>query len=273
MEDAMEQFRQELAVEKARLDEAFERELAEHRERLNAEKAKEIAALKAALESKATSPPAYPPPPPPPPPRDVHLTLLDDLSNLPGRRAALPTSLTFRGQTTRDRERMKVILTYARSVKKLPGSIMTDPLEDLQEVIARVRGPRTRSPSTEVARSRSGARRPPRPRSRGSVSRSRGRSPPRRSRSPIRRPPSSDDLVTDRFRQIERRLDEVFADVKLIKEQIRQQEENRRWKTVHRASLQARTAPPRVPGSSGAPVRNGENSSMEDELSPEGKML
>ena len=269
----MEQLRQELVVEKARLDEAFERELADHRERLNAEKAGEIAALKAALESRAMSPPAYPPPPPPPPPRDVHLTLRDDLTNLPGRRAALPDSLTFRGQSTRDRERMKVVLAYARSVKKLPGSVMTDPLEDLQEVIARVRGPRTKSPSTEAARSRSGARRPPRPRSRGSASRSRGRSPLRRSRNPIRRPSSSDDLVTDRFRQIERRLDDIVADVKLMKEQIRQQEEDRQWKAAHRASLKARTAPSRAPGSSGAPVRHGENSLKEDELSPEGKML
>jgi hypothetical protein len=79
--------------------------------------------------------------------------------------------------------------------------------------------------------------------------------------------------VADRFRQIERRLDDVIADVKAIKDQLRQQEESRRWKTVHRASLQARTAPPRVPGKSGAPVRAGENSFMEDELSPEGKML
>ena len=269
----MEQFWQELAAEKARLDEAFERELAEHRERLNAEKAKEIATLKAALESKAMDPPAYPPPPPPPPPRDVHLTLADDLSNLPGRRAALPTSLTFRGQVTRDRERMKIVLSYARSVRKLPGSVMTDPLEDLQEVITRCRGPSARSPSAEVARSRSGARRPPRPRPRNSASRSRGRSPQRRSRSPIRRSTPSDDLVTDRFRQIERRLDDLVADVGAMKERLRQQEESRRWKTVHRASLQARAAPPRVPGKSGAPVRTGENSIMEDELSPEGKML
>ena len=269
----MEQLRQEFAVEKARLDEAFERELAEHRERLNAEKAKEIATLKAALESKAIGPPAYPPPPPPPPPRDVHLVLQDDLANLPGRRASLPTSLTIRGQSTRDRERMKTVLTSARLVKKLPGAIMTDPLEDLQAVIARFRGPRTESPSSVVARSRSGTRRPPRPRSRGSASRSRGRSPPRRSRSPIRRPSSSDDLVTDRFRQIERRLDEIVADMKTMKEQLREQMESRRWKSTHRASLQARTAPPRAPGTSGAPVRTGEDSIMEDELSPEGKML
>jgi hypothetical protein len=223
--------------------------------------------------TKAGGPPAHPPPPPPLPPRDVKLVLADDLSNLPGRRAALPTSLTFRGQTTQDRERVKTVLTYARLVKKLPGSVMTDPLEDLQEVIARFKGPGAKSPSSEAARSRSGARRPPRPRSRGSASRSRGRSPPRRSRSPIRRPSTSNDLVSDRFRQIERRLDDVIADVKAIKDQLRQQEESRRWKTVHRASLQARTAPPRVPGKSGAPVRAGENSFMEDELSPEGKML
>jgi hypothetical protein len=196
----MEQLRQEFAAEKARLDEAFERELAEHRERLSKEKAEEVAALRAALASRAPGPPAHPPPPPPPPPRDVHLVLQDDLSNLPGRRAALPTSLTIRGQSTRDRERMKVVLTYARLVKKLPGSILTEPLEDLQEVIARFKGSRAESPSIEAARSRSGARRPPRPRSRGSASRSRGRSPPRRSRSPIRRPQPSDDLITDRFR-------------------------------------------------------------------------
>jgi hypothetical protein len=195
------------------------------------------------------------------------------LSNLPGRRAALPTSITIRGQSTRDRERMKVILTYARLVKKLPGSIMTDPLKDLEEVIHRFKGSKVESPSSEVARSRSGVRRPPRPRPRSSASRSRGRSPPRRSRSPIRRSTTNDDLVTDRFRQIERRLDDIVADVRVIKEQLREQAESRRWKTTHRASLQSRTAPPRTPGTSGAPVRTGENSIMEDELSPEGKML
>jgi hypothetical protein len=223
--------------------------------------------------TKAGGPPAHPPPPPPLPPRDVKLVLADDLSNLPGRRAALPTSLTFRGQTTQDRERVKTVLTYARLVKKLPGSVMTDPLEDLREVIARFKGPRTESPSSEVARSRSGVRRPPRPRPRSSASRSRGRSPPRRSRSPIRRSSANEDLVTDRFRQMERRLDDLTAEVKAMKEQLREQAESRRWKTTHRASLQARTAPPRIPGTSGAPVRTGENSIMEDELSPEGKML
>jgi hypothetical protein len=225
------------------------------------------------LSAKAGVPPAYPPPPPPLPPRDTNLVLHGDLANLPGRRAALPTSLTIRGQSTQDKERIKTVLTYARLVKKLPGAIMTDPLEDLQAVIARFKGPRVESPSSEVARSRSGARRPPRPRSRVSASRSRGRSPPRRSRSPIRRPSSSDDLVTDRFRQIERRLDEIVTEMKTLKEQLREQTESRRWKTTHRASLQSRTAPPRVPGSTGAPVRAGENTFMEDELSPEGKML
>ena len=260
-------------MEKARLDEAFERELAEHRERLDREKEEEVAKFKATFVMQAGGPPAHPPPPPPLPPRDVNLVLEGDLTNLPGRRAALPTSLTIRGQTTRDRERVKTVLTYARLVKKLPGSVMTDPLEDLQEVIARFKGPRAKSPSSEVARSRSGVRRPPRPRPRSSASRSRGRSPPRRSRSPIRRSSANEDLVTDRFRQMERRLDDLTAEVKAMKEQLREQAESRRWKTTHRASLQARTAPPRIPGTSGAPVRTGENSFMEDELSPEGKML
>jgi hypothetical protein len=166
MEDEREQLRQEFAAEKACLNEAFQRELAEHCERLSEEKAREVAALKASMGVDTTGPPAYPPPaypppPPPPPPRDVNLVLKDDLTNLPGRRAALPASLTIRGQTTRDRERVKTVLAYARLVKKLPGSVMTDPLEDLQEVIARFRGPRVESPSSEVARSRSGARRPP----------------------------------------------------------------------------------------------------------------
>ncbi len=103
----MEQLRQEFAAE----NEAFQKELAEHCKRINREKAKEFADLKAALELKAAGPPAYPPPPPPPPPRDANLVLQDDLSNLPGRRAALPASLTIRGQSTRDRERIKVVLT------------------------------------------------------------------------------------------------------------------------------------------------------------------
>ena len=161
MEDTREQLLQEFEAEKARLNEAFQRELAEHRERLEREKAEEVAEFKAAFVTQAGGPPAHPPPPPPLPPRDVKLVLADDLSNLPGRRAALPTSLTFRGRTTQDRERVKTVLTYARLVKKLPGSVMTDPLEDLREVIARFKGPRTESPSSEVARSRSGARRPP----------------------------------------------------------------------------------------------------------------
>ena len=161
MSDEMERLRQELAAEQARLHEAFQRELAEHRDRLDEEKAKEIATLKAAMAVIAGGPPAYPPPPPPLPPRDVHLTLKDDLTNLPGRRAPLPASVTVHGQTTNDRERVKIILTYARLLRKLPGSIMTDSLEDLQEVIARFKSARGESPSSKVARSRSGGRKPP----------------------------------------------------------------------------------------------------------------
>jgi hypothetical protein len=197
MSDEMATLRQEFAAEQAQLHEAFQRELAEHRDRLDEEKAKEIATLKAAVAMIAGGPPAHPPPPPPFPPRDVHLVLQDDLANLPGRRAPLPTSVTVRGQTTNDRERMKVILTYARLLRKLPGSIMTDSLEDLQEVISRFKGAREESPASKGARSRSGARKPPRPRARGSASRSRGRSPRRRSRSPVRPSPPRDNPLEE----------------------------------------------------------------------------
>ena len=197
MSDEMASLRQEFAAEQARLHEAFQRELTEHRDRLDEEKAKEIATLKAAVAMIAGGPPAYPPPPPPPPPRDVHLVLQDDLANLPGRRASLPTSITVRGRTTNDRERMKVILAYARLLRKLPGSIMEDPLEDLQEVINRFKGAREESPASQAARSRSGVRKPPRPRTRGSASRSRGRSPRRRSRSPVRRSPPRDNALEE----------------------------------------------------------------------------
>jgi hypothetical protein len=269
MSDEVAKLQQEFAAEQARLHEAFQRELAEHRDRLDEEKAKEIATLKAAMAVIAGGPPAYPPPPPPLPPRDVHLILKDDLTNLPGRRASLPNSVTIRDQTTSDRERIKVILTYARLLRKLPGSIMTDSLEDLQEVIVRFKSAREESPSSKAARSRSGGRKPPPPRARGSASRSRGRSPRRRSRSPLRRSPPRDNRLEERLRQFERRMDEMAADIRQLREQLREQEEKRRWKVVHRSSLQARTAPP-IPRTAGAP---GEAFFMEDELSPEGKML
>jgi hypothetical protein len=269
MSDEMATLRQEFAAEQARLHEALQRELAEHRDRLDEEKAKEIATLKAAVAMITGGPPAHPPPPPPLPPRDVHLVLQDDLANLPGRRASLPTSITIRGQTTNDRERMKVILAYARLLRKLPGSIMMDPLEDLQEVINRFKGARGESPASQVARSRSGGRKPPRPRVRGSASRSRGRSPRRRSRSPVRRSPPRDNALEERVRQCERRMTEMASDIRELREQLRQHEEKRKWKVVHRSSLQARTAPP-IPRTAGAP---GETFFMEDELSPEGKML
>jgi hypothetical protein len=64
-------------------------------------------------------------------------------------------------------------------------------------------------------------------------------------------------------------MDEMAAEIRQLREQLRHQEEKRKWKVVHRSSLQARTAPP-IPRTTGVP---GETSFMEDELSPEGKML
>jgi hypothetical protein len=272
MEDHRDQLHHEIAEEKARLQQVFERELEEHRCRLNEEKAQEVLAFKASL----SAPPAYPPPPPPPPPREVNFVLQDDLANLPGRRVPLPTSLTFRGQVTRDRERMKIILGYARLLRKVPGAVFTDPLEDLSEVLARLRGDnRPSSPASRVARSCSGAREPPRSRvssrsSRSSrLSRSRGRSPPERSRSPLCSTPTTDEAVVDRIRRLERRVAETTSglreDFRLLKESVRQLavsvqqlQEGQRHKVAHRRSLQRRTAPPLPPGKPGASAGSGE---------------
>jgi hypothetical protein len=170
---------------------------------------------------------------------------------------------------TNDRDHIKVVLTYARQLRRLPGSIMTDPLEDLQEVITRFKESRTESPALKVAHSRSGARRPPQPSVRCSASRSRGRSPRRRSRSPSRRLPPCDSQLEECLRQYERRMDEMATDIRQLREQLQQQEESRRWKVVHRSSVQARTTPP-IPRAHGVP---GEDSFLEVELSTEGKML
>jgi hypothetical protein len=129
----------DVAEEKARLQATFQRELQEHRDLLNAEFARRTEAMRAELTAGAGGPPPYPPPPPPPPPREVHLVVNEDLSNLPGRRVALPAVVTFKGQSTRDRGRIKVLLGFARFVRRIPGSIFTDPLEDLQHLLAQAR--------------------------------------------------------------------------------------------------------------------------------------
>ena len=206
--------------------------------------------MRAELTAGASGPPPYPPPPPPPPPREVHLVLNEDLSNLPGRRVALPAAITFKGQTTRDRERIKVLLGFARFVRRVPGSVFTDPLEDLQHLLARTRGePRRTSPAPSTSRPRNGARQPPRSGSRSSASASRARSPQRRSRSPLRRAPPSDGTVVDRIRRLEHRVDEA---VRELRESARRNEEAIQWldefvrkRTVRRSSLQGRAAPPR----------------------------
>jgi hypothetical protein len=206
--------------------------------------------MRAELTAGASGPPPYPPPPPPPPPREVHLVLNEDLSNLPGRRVALPAAITFKGQTTRDRERIKVLLGFARFVRRVPGSVFTDPLEDLQHLLARTRGePRRTSPAPSTSRPRNGARQPPRSGSRSSASASRARSPQRRSRSPLRRAPPSDGTVVDRIRRLEHRVDEAVRELRESarrnEEAIQRLDEFVRKRTVRRSSLQGRAAPPR----------------------------
>jgi hypothetical protein len=211
--------------------------------------------MRAELTAGAGGPPSYPPPPPPLPPREVHLVLNEDLSNLPGRRIALPTVLTFRGQTTRDRERIKLLLGYARFVRRVPGSIFTDPVEDLRHLLAQARGePRRQtsrqlSPASSTSRPRDGARQPPRSGSQGGASTSRGRSPRRRSRSPFRRAPPSDGTVVDRIRRLEHRVDEAVRELRESarrnEEAIQRLDEFVRKRTVRRSSLQGRAAPPR----------------------------
>jgi hypothetical protein len=264
-----EQLQKDFENEKARLQAAFNEELEAHRCRLNEEKAQEMAAFKANYRGGVEDPPAFPPPPPPP--RETSFVLQDDLANLPGRRIPLPSKLTFRGHTTREKERMKIIFGYARLLRKVPGAVFTDPLEDLSEVLLRLRGDsRHSSPASTVARPGSGTREPPRSRARSSASRSRGRSPPRRSRSPIRPTPVTDAALIDRVRRLERRVDET-ADglredvrqlkdtVQQLKEAVQRLEERKRYVKVHRGALQQRTAPPRLPGTSGAPSGTGED--------------
>jgi hypothetical protein len=244
----MVQLRQELAEEKARLQEVFQRELKEDRSRLDEELARKIAEVTAG----ANNPPAYPPPPP----REVHLVLNEDLSNLPGRRLPLPSVVTFRGQSTRDRERIKILLGYARFVRCVPGSIFTDPLADLQDLLLRVRGkPQQPSPAPSVSRSRSRASEPPQSGPQNGASTSQGRS-----RSPFRQTPPSDGSVMDRIRRLEHRMDEAIRElregVRQNQASIQRLEELVRKKTVHQSSLQGRSAPP---GLSRAPVGTGED--------------
>jgi hypothetical protein len=237
--------------------------------------------MRAELAASTSGPPTYPPPPPPLPPREFHLALDEDLGNLPGRRAPLPSAITFRGETIRDREQMKVLLGYARFVRHVPGSIFTDPIANLQDLLKRARGePRKPSPasSTRVPRSRSGAVESPRSRPQSRASTRRGQSPQRRSRSPLQRNPPSDGPVLDRVRRLEHRVDEIARElregVRRNEEALQRLEEFLRKKTVRRSSLQNRAAPPRLPGSSGAPIRAGEIFELrKDEFSPEGKML
>lgn len=261
MED---QLRKDFEEEKACLQAAFNKELEAHRCRLNEEKAQEIAAFKANYRGGVEDPPAFPPPPPPPPPRETSFVLLDDLANLPGRRVPLPTKLTFRGQTTRDKESIKVIFGYARLLRKVPGAVFTDPLEDLSEVLLRLRGDsRHSSPASTVARSGSGMREPPRSRAHGSASQSRGRST-------LCSTPVTDAALTDRVRRLERRVDET-ADglredvwqlkntIQQMKEAVQRLEERKHYVRVRRSALQQRTAPPRLPGISGASSGTGED--------------
>ena len=221
-----------LAEEKSRLQALFVQELAEHKQTLEAEKERELAAFRASVSVEASR--VFPPPPPPP--AEISLVLSDNLGNLPGRRAPLPTVVTFRGQTSRDRERIRLLFGYARLLGRVPGAIFTDPLADLQEVLARLRGePRPASPASRTSRSRSGARRSPRSSRPPSTSRGRSRSPLCGNR---HRPFSRQEAPTsDQFRQLEQRVEQLSAEVKRLKDLIQR-------RTVRRSALLGRSAPP-----------------------------
>jgi hypothetical protein len=137
------------------LQATFNQELEAHRCRLNEEKALEMATFKANYRGDVDDPPAFPHPPPPPPARETSFALQEDLANLPGRRVPLPSKLTFRGQTTRDKESMKVIFRYARLLRRVPGSVFQDLLGDLSKVLRRLCGEsRPSGPSSTVLHGR-----------------------------------------------------------------------------------------------------------------------
>jgi len=252
-----------LAEEKSRLQALFVRELAEHKQTLEAEKERELAAFRASVSVEA--PGVFPPPPPPP---EISLVLSDNLGNLPTRRAPLPTVVTFRGQTSRDRERIRLLFGYARLLGRVPGAIFTDPLADLQEVLARLRGEsRPCSPAPRTSRSRSGARRSLRSTSRSSTTRGRSRSPLGRS---SRGSSSSQNGPTrEEFMRQEQRIDQLSADLRRLENLIRR-------RTIRRSALLGRSASPvnsggSTPGAAavpGKPHRLGQG-----ECLPEGKML
>jgi hypothetical protein len=47
-------------------------------------------------------------------------------------------------------------------------------------------------------------------------------------------------------------MTEMASDIRELREQLRQCEEKKKWKVVHRSSLQSRTAPP-IPRTAGTP--------------------
>jgi hypothetical protein len=264
---------QEFAAKKAQLREIFESELKEQRRVLNEEMAQKMAALTANLTSTGAGADVSVTCPPPPA-KEVIFVLSDDLSNLPGRRAPLPKALTFQGHTTSDKERIKVLLGYARLLRKVPGAIFTDPLEDLREVLLRLRGDsRPANPASRVACLKSGMREPPRSRLQSHASWSRGHCPPKRSRSPLRRSNEASvvDSVVDRVRRLEHRVDDslgkMSTDIEELKKALKKAnaglqrlEALVKSRASHRDSLPRRTAPPLPwgPGFVGSSTSSGE---------------
>jgi hypothetical protein len=201
--DPQSHFAKKYEEDKARLQAQFHEELEEHKKKVTATLELQAASLRGSGARSVAASISLPPPAPPSRDPIDNLDLRDDLSNLPNRWTPLPRSVTFRGQTVTHPERVKILFGFARLLRKVPGSVFTDPLEDVQEMLARLRGDaRSRSPPS---RSRSRASESSRAKRRTDSSHSRGRSPARRS-PPRPSPPKRDPLValTDRVRRLER---------------------------------------------------------------------
>jgi hypothetical protein len=213
--DPQSHFAKKYEEDKARLQAQFLEELEEHKKKITATMELQAASLRGSGARSVAASDSLPPPAPPSRDPVDNLDLRDDLSNLPNRWTPLPRSITFRGRTVTHPERVKLLLGFARLLRKVPGSVFTDPLEDVQEMLARLRGgARSRSPPS---RSRSRASESSRARRRTYSSRNHGRSSPSRS-PPQPSPPRQDPLVAlvDRVRRLERCVERLSAENKKI---------------------------------------------------------
>lgn len=200
------QLRQEYEEKKARLQAQFHEELEEHKRRLSAALDLEVASVR---EGSVRS---MPPPPPPPAISADNLVLQDDLSNLPGRWTPLPRSVTFRGRVVTHPERVKLLFGFARLIRRVPGSVFSDPVDDVRDMLNRIRGDtRSRSPARQ---SRNHSSEPPRQRRREGSSRGRMRSPSRRS--PPRSSLPLEDPLVERVRRLERCCERLSSENRKI---------------------------------------------------------